>query len=96
MDGFARLRLTPELREKWQRRADAAFERMYGGKSQEELVTMTEREGLETHLVCSAGECRFFRKNTAGEAGNLLYVGIGGLIPGGGEAQCGGHPDERR
>jgi len=27
------------------------------------------------------------------EEGTLLYVGIGGLIPGGGEAQAFGHPD---
>jgi hypothetical protein len=47
MDGRrARLIPTPELREKWQRRSDAAFERMYGGKSQEKLITMTEREDM--------------------------------------------------
>lgn len=47
MDGRrARLIPTPELREKWQRRANAAFERMYGGKNQEQLITMTEREDM--------------------------------------------------
>jgi hypothetical protein len=46
MDGTPRLRATPELQEKWRRRADAAFERMYGGKNQEQLVTMTEREDM--------------------------------------------------
>jgi len=46
MDGFPRVRPTPELRDKWRQRADAAFERMYGGKSQEELVTMTQREDM--------------------------------------------------
>jgi hypothetical protein len=46
MDGSLRLRITPELREKWRRRSDAAFERMYGGKTQEQLVTMTEREDM--------------------------------------------------
>ena len=44
MDGTPRP--TPELREKWRRRADAAFERMYGGKNQEQLVTMTQREDM--------------------------------------------------
>lgn len=46
MDGTPRLRPTPEFREKWRRRADAAFERMYGGKNQEQLVPMTEREDM--------------------------------------------------
>jgi hypothetical protein len=34
------------LREKWRRRTDAAFERMFSDKNQEELVTFTEREDL--------------------------------------------------
>lgn len=46
MDGTPRLRPTPELREKWRRRSESAFERMYGGKNQEQLVTMTEREDM--------------------------------------------------
>lgn len=34
------------LRERWKQRTDAAFERMLGGKSEEELVTFTEREDM--------------------------------------------------
>lgn len=34
------------LHERWQQRAEAAYQRMFGGKSQEELVTLTEREDL--------------------------------------------------
>jgi hypothetical protein len=37
---------TKALRERWQARMDAAFERMFSGKSQEELVTLTEREDM--------------------------------------------------
>lgn len=37
---------TKELRERWQRRSEAAFERMFGGKSEQELVTLTEREDV--------------------------------------------------
>lgn len=46
MEGRARLNPTPELRDKWRQRADAAFERMYGGKHQDQLVTMTQREDM--------------------------------------------------
>lgn len=35
---------TKKLRARWQQRSAAAFERMFGGKSEEELVTLTERE----------------------------------------------------
>jgi hypothetical protein len=38
----------------------------------------------------------FLRNNTVCEAGNLLYLGIDGLIPGGGYTQFFGHPDELR
>jgi hypothetical protein len=34
------------LRERWKRRTDAVFERMLAGKSEEELVTFTEREDM--------------------------------------------------
>lgn len=34
------------LRERWKQRTEAAFERMLGGKSEEELVTFTERENM--------------------------------------------------
>jgi len=37
---------TKKLRERWQQRSEVAFERMFGGKSQEELVTLTEREDM--------------------------------------------------
>lgn len=37
---------TKQLRDRWQQRTDAAFERMFGGKSEEELVTLAEREDL--------------------------------------------------
>ncbi len=37
---------TKKLRERWQQRSDAAFERMFGGKSEEELVTLSEREDV--------------------------------------------------
>ncbi len=46
MDGSPLPRMTPELREKWRKRSDAAFERMFGNKSQAELVTFTEREDM--------------------------------------------------
>src|SRR5262245_13363054 len=42
---------TSSLREKWRRRTDAAFERMIGDRSQEELVTFTEREDLAAMIV---------------------------------------------
>ena len=45
MDGF-RLPLAPELRDRWRRRSEAAFERMYGNKNQDQLVTMTQREDM--------------------------------------------------
>lgn len=32
---------TQELRQRWQERTDAAFERMFAGKSQEELRTLS-------------------------------------------------------
>jgi hypothetical protein len=34
------------IRACWQERTKAAFERMFGGKSEEELVTLTEREDM--------------------------------------------------
>ncbi len=34
------------LRDRWVQRAEAAFERMFDGKSQEELVTLTQRERM--------------------------------------------------
>ena len=34
------------LRDRWLERAGAAFERMFDGKSQEELVTLTQRETM--------------------------------------------------
>lgn len=37
---------TISLRERWRRRTDAAFERMFGDKTEEELVTFTEREDV--------------------------------------------------
>jgi hypothetical protein len=37
---------TAALRERWKQRTDAAFERMFAGKSEEELVTFTEREDM--------------------------------------------------
>jgi len=37
---------TKKLRERWQQRSDAAFERMFGGKSEQELVTLSEREDM--------------------------------------------------
>jgi len=37
---------TKKLRERWQQRTDAAYERMFGGKSEEELVTLAEREDM--------------------------------------------------
>jgi hypothetical protein len=37
---------TKKLRERWQQRSQAAFERMFGGKSEEELVTLSEREDM--------------------------------------------------
>ena len=37
---------TKELRERWLKRSGAAFERMFGGKSEQELVTLTEREDM--------------------------------------------------
>ena len=37
---------TAALRKRWKQRTDAAFERMFAGKSEEELVTFTEREDM--------------------------------------------------
>ncbi len=37
---------TSSLRERWRQRTDAAFERMFSEKNQEELVTFTEREDM--------------------------------------------------
>jgi hypothetical protein len=34
------------LRERWVQRTEAAYRRMFDGKSQEELVTLTQREDL--------------------------------------------------
>ena len=34
------------LHERWVQRAEAAFQRMFEGKSQEELVTLTQRESM--------------------------------------------------
>jgi hypothetical protein len=42
---------TSSLREKWRRRTDAAFERMFGDKNQEELVTFTEREDVAAMIA---------------------------------------------
>ncbi len=42
----SRPRLTPELRERWRKRTDAAFERMFADKNQADLVTFTEREDM--------------------------------------------------
>ena len=41
MDGETRAR-----RERWQQRTDAAFERLCAGKTEEELVTLEQREDL--------------------------------------------------
>ncbi len=42
MDGKAK----DALHARWVERMETAFERMFGGKSQEELVTLTERESM--------------------------------------------------
>ena len=42
---------TSSLRDRWRRRTEAAFERMFGDKSQEELVTFTEREDLAAMIA---------------------------------------------
>ena len=34
------------VRERWVRRTEAAYRRMFEGKSQEELITLTERENM--------------------------------------------------
>lgn len=41
MDGTSRVR-----RERWMQRAEAAYRRMFEGKSKEELVTLTQRENM--------------------------------------------------
>ena len=41
MDGTSRAR-----RQRWMQRAEAAYRRMFEGKSEEELVTLTERENM--------------------------------------------------
>jgi len=41
MDGTNRAR-----QERWMRRAEAAYRRMFEGKSEEELVTLTQRENM--------------------------------------------------
>jgi transposase len=41
MDGKSRAR-----RERWIQRAEAAYQRMFEGKSEEELVTLTQRENM--------------------------------------------------
>lgn len=43
--------------ERWLARTAAAYERMFGGKSQEELVTLTEREEM---AVCLSKEMAAF------------------------------------
>ncbi len=43
--------------ERWLARAAAAYERMFGGKSREELVTLTEREDM---AVCLGKELAAF------------------------------------
>lgn len=43
--------------ERWLARTAAAYERMFGGKSQEELVTLTEREDM---AVCLGKEMAAF------------------------------------
>jgi hypothetical protein len=37
---------TAALRKRWKQRTESAFERMFAGKSEEELVTFTEREDM--------------------------------------------------
>jgi hypothetical protein len=37
---------TKELRERWKQRTDAAFERMFAGKSEAELRTLSQRETM--------------------------------------------------
>jgi hypothetical protein len=54
---------------------------------------MTAWGGFEPGLVCSSEELLFLGNNTVCEAGNLLYLGIDGLIPGGGYTRFFGHPD---
>lgn len=41
-----------ELRERWMKRAAAAYERMFGKANQEQLVTFTEREDM----ACALGD----------------------------------------
>jgi hypothetical protein len=41
MDGTSKTR-----RERWMQRAEAAYRRMFEGKSEEELVTLTQREDM--------------------------------------------------
>jgi hypothetical protein len=38
------------LRERWRERAEASYRRMFEGKSQEELVTLTQREDMAVSL----------------------------------------------
>lgn len=37
---------TKELQQRWRERTDAAFERMFAGKSEEELRTLSQRETM--------------------------------------------------
>src|SRR5215510_6548456 len=57
---------------------------------------MPGQRGLEPAPLCSSGEPLFWENYTVCKPEGLLYVGIGGLIPGVGEAWFFGHPDERR
>jgi hypothetical protein len=56
--------------------------------------SVRERGEVLNSVLCASGGLFFLGKDTACEARHLLYVGIGGLIPGGWETQCGGHADE--
>jgi hypothetical protein len=41
---------TGTVRERWLRRAEAAYRRMFEGKSEEELVTLTQREDMAVSI----------------------------------------------
>jgi hypothetical protein len=64
------------LHERWKERTEAAYRRMFGGKSQQELATLTQREDL---AVLIAQELSAFHEYQRGSFG---YTGIVEVDPG--------------
>jgi hypothetical protein len=89
------------LRQRWEERTDAAFERMFAGKSEEELRTLWQRETMAEligrELAAFLLEEHVATDETAHPPGGLLSeVQPGRKAGGGGREVAGANSDNTR